>query len=194
MDFWQCSRNAYIFIIPGKLLENHLRAVFFSNPCGQVLNSIKSKGQICPIILRRKRTFPHGLENNHACKWILDNFSWIISMSAFLGNCLKSIYMHGYSPIHVERSQSLLEFHGVRIWECNRCEHRWPKNTSQKNVQIRLIFQTLSSISPKFMWCAFNLMLDWRAMTVTVHLAPWSKGHSLSVQCYDFYLHAILFL
>ena len=24
---------------------------------------------------------------------------------------------------------------------------------------------------------AFNLMLEWRAMTVTVHLAPWSEGH-----------------
>ena len=45
-----------------------------------------------------------------------------------------------------------------------------------------------------FMWFAINLMLHWRAMTVTVHLAPWSKGHSLSVQCYDFCLHAILFL
>ena len=44
------------------------------------------------------------------------------------------------------------------------------------------------------MWFAFNLMLDWRTMTVTVHLAPWSEGHSLSVQRYDFYLHAILFL
>ena len=45
-----------------------------------------------------------------------------------------------------------------------------------------------------FMWFAINLMLDWRAMTVTVHLALWSKGHSLSVQCYDFCLHKILFL
>ena len=35
------------------------------------------------------------------------------------------------------------------------------------------------------MWFSFNLMLDWRAMTVTVHLAPWSEGHSLSVQRYD---------
>ena len=45
-----------------------------------------------------------------------------------------------------------------------------------------------------FMGFSINLMLNWRAMTVTVHLAPWSKGHSLSVQCYDFCLHAILFL
>ena len=37
-------------------------------------------------------------------------------------------------------------------------------------------------------------MLDWRAMTVTVHLATRYKGHSLSVQYYEFYLHAILFL
>ena len=44
------------------------------------------------------------------------------------------------------------------------------------------------------MWFAFKLMLDWRDMTVTVHLAPWSEAHSLSVQCYEFCLHAILFL
>ena len=45
-----------------------------------------------------------------------------------------------------------------------------------------------------FMWFAINLMLDWRAMTVTVHLIPWSKGQLLLVHCYDFCLHAILFL
>ena len=88
MDFWQFSRNVYICIIPGKLSENHLHARLFSNPCGQVLKNIKSRGQICPILLRRKRTFPHGLQNNHACKWILDNFPGIIYVSAFLENCL----------------------------------------------------------------------------------------------------------
>ena len=46
--------------------------------------SIKSRRQICAILLRRKRTFPHGFENNHACKWILDNFSGKICMSALL--------------------------------------------------------------------------------------------------------------
>ena len=83
MDFWQFSRNAYICIIPGKLLENHLHAWLFSNPCEQVLKSMKFRGQICPVLLRRKRTFPHWLENSHACKWILVNFPGIIHMSAF---------------------------------------------------------------------------------------------------------------
>ena len=97
-------RNAYICIIPGKLSDNRLHAWLFSNPCEQVLKSVICRGQIRPILLRRKRTFPHGLENNHACKLILDNFLEIIGMSAFLDNCLKSICMHGCSPIHVERS------------------------------------------------------------------------------------------
>ena len=119
MDFWQFSRNAYICIIPGKLSESHMHAWLFSNPCGQVLESIKSRGQICPIIERRKRTFSHGSENNHACKWILCNFPGIIHMPAFLENCQKSMCMHGCSPIHMEMSYSLLEFHGLRIWECN---------------------------------------------------------------------------
>ena len=38
-------------------------------------------------------------------------------------------------------------------------------------VQIRLIFQTLSSISPNIHVVCFNLMLDCRAMTVWVYLA-----------------------
>ena len=41
-----------------KIVKNHLHTWLFSNPCGQVLQSIKSRGQICPLLLRRKRTFP----------------------------------------------------------------------------------------------------------------------------------------
>ena len=103
-------------LFPGKLSENHLHAWLFWNPCWQVLRSIKSRGQISPQLLRRKRTCPHRLENNHACKWILDNFP-IIHVSEFLENFHKSIYMHGCSPIHVERYESLLELHGVHSFK-----------------------------------------------------------------------------
>ena len=41
---------------------------------------------------------------------------------------------------------------------------------------------------------AFKFMHDWRAVTKTVYLAPRYQGHSLSVQSYEFYLHAIIFL
>jgi hypothetical protein len=50
------------------------------------------------------------------------------------------------------------------------------------------------NFSKNGMCFAFNFMYDWRAVTKTVHLAPRYQGHSLSVQCYEFYLHAILFL
>ena len=100
----QFSRNAYLCIIPGNLSENHLHAWLFSNPCGQVRKSIKSRGQICPLLLTRKRTFQHELESNHASKSILDNFPVIIHKSEFLENCRKSICMHGCSPIHLETS------------------------------------------------------------------------------------------
>ena len=50
------------------------------------------------------------------------------------------------------------------------------------------------NFSKTFMWFAFNLMIGWRAMTVTFHLAKYSEGYSLSIQCYDFCLHATLFL
>ena len=94
MDLWKFSRNAYICFIPGKLSENHLHARLFSNPCGQVLKSIKSRGQIFPMLLRRKRTFPHGLENNHACKWTLDNFPGIIGVS--IPGKLSELHLHAW--------------------------------------------------------------------------------------------------
>ena len=50
------------------------------------------------------RAFPHGLENNHACKWISDNFPRMLTYILFLENCLKSICLHDCSPIHVELS------------------------------------------------------------------------------------------
>ena len=56
------------------------------------------------------RTIPHGLDNNHACKWISDNFPGMLICILFLENCLKSICMHAYSPIHVERSIFFLKY------------------------------------------------------------------------------------
>ena len=47
-------------------LENfqYLYILLLSNPGDKVLQSIKSRGQICPVLLGRKRTFPHELDNN----------------------------------------------------------------------------------------------------------------------------------
>ena len=47
---------------------------------------------------------PHDLENNHACKWNSDNFPGMLTYVLFLENCQKTICMHGYSSIHVDRS------------------------------------------------------------------------------------------
>ena len=49
------------------------------------------------------RTFPHGLENIHACKWISDNFPLMLTYILFLENCLKPICLHGCSQINMER-------------------------------------------------------------------------------------------
>ena len=104
MDFWQFSRNADIHIIPGKLSKIHLHAWLFSNLCGKVLFLLKTVGQICPLDFMLLRTCPHGLENNHVCKWPSDNFPGIIHMQEFLENYQKSICINSCSPIHVERS------------------------------------------------------------------------------------------
>ena len=52
------------------------------------------------------KTFPHGLENNHSCKWISNNFPGMLTYLLILKNCLKSICMHCCSPVHVESSTS----------------------------------------------------------------------------------------
>ena len=53
------------------------------------------------------RIFPHGLQNNHACKWTSDSFIGIHMYVLFLENFQKTICMHGYSPILVDRSLTL---------------------------------------------------------------------------------------
>ena len=77
-------------------------------------------------------------------------------------------------------------------------------NTDVNTGDLKILHKNMSKLGwfsrrylqffKNFMWFSFNLMLDWKAMTFRVHLAPWSQSHSLSVQCYDFCLHAILFL
>ena len=67
----------HVCVTPGTFSEIHLHAGLFSNQRGKGLKSIKSRGQICPTLLRKKRIFPRGLENNHACKWIYANFPGI---------------------------------------------------------------------------------------------------------------------
>ena len=62
------------------------------------------------------------------------------------------------------------------------------------NVKIRSFFQTFFLFLQNGICFAFSFMHDWRAVIKTVHLAPRYLGHSLSVQCYEFYLHTILFL
>ena len=78
------------------------------------------------------------------------------------------------------------------------------RNTDVKTGNLKILHKKMSKYGwfsrcyvqflQNFMWFAFNLILDWRVMPVTVHSAPWSKGHSLSVQYFDFCLQAILFL
>ena len=56
------------------------------------------------IIPTMIRTFPNGSENIHACKWTFEHFLGRLTYVAFLENCQKTICMHGYSPINVDRS------------------------------------------------------------------------------------------
>ena len=50
------------------------------------------------------RTFPCGLKDNHACKWISHNYPGMLTYVLFLENCQESICIMGSSPIPEERS------------------------------------------------------------------------------------------
>ena len=93
MDFWWFSRNNTIVSIPGKLSQIHLHVWLFSNPQKKVLFLWKSMGQICPLDLILLRTFPCWLENNHACKWISNNFPGMLTYVLFLKK-LSEILLH----------------------------------------------------------------------------------------------------
>ena len=68
------------------------------------------------------------------------------------------------------------------------------KNFTKKRPKNIDFLDVTFNFSKKNMCFSFHLMHGWRAMDVTKHLAPIYQGHSLSVQCYEFCLHAILFL
>ena len=64
------------------------------------------------------------------------------------------------------------------------------KKTSKLGWFSRRYLQFLQ----KIMCFSLHLMHGWRAMDVTVHLAPIYQGHLVSFQCYEFCLHAILLM
>ena len=94
------------------------------------------------------------------------------------------------------RSQTCVKYRGIIIFiERNTDVHSGDlKILHQKMSKFGVFFRHYLYFLQKFMCFAFNIMHDWRAVTKTVHLAPIYQGHSLAVQCYEFYLHAILFL
>ena len=94
------------------------------------------------------------------------------------------------------RSQTCVKYRGniicsARNTGVNKSDlKKLHKKTSKKGWFSRRYHQFFQ----KFMSFSFHLMHGWRAMDLMVHLAPRYQGHSLSVQCYEIYLHAILFL
>ena len=94
------------------------------------------------------------------------------------------------------RSQTCVKYRGINVFI--------KRNSDVNTGDLKILHQKMSKYGwfsrrylqflKKFMCFAFNFMHDWRAVTKTVHFAPRYQGQSLSVQCYEFYLHAILFL
>ena len=78
------------------------------------------------------------------------------------------------AKISSTQSQTYVKYRGNII--CVR------KNTDVNTGDLKILFKKMSKkgwfsrrylqFLQNFMWFAINLMLDWRAMTVTVHLAP----------------------
>ena len=49
-ELQEFSRNDKYVRVPGKLSETHSKVLMFSNPGDKVLKSVKTRGQICPVI------------------------------------------------------------------------------------------------------------------------------------------------
>ena len=152
-------------------------------------------------LLKMSMTFIKVVKNQIFKKvYLLLKPNWLSCFFLFNSHDPKPKQNHQISisraNIRLTRSQTCVKYRGIII-----CIKR---NTDVNTGDLKIIHKKMSKwgwFSRRYlqflqnvMWFAFNLMLEWRTMTVTVHLAPWSKGHSLSVQCYDFCLHAILFL
>ena len=97
------------FIVETKLNLNPSISIGIRSICWSIIIKQINKWICCTLksglheIPTMIRTFPHGLENNYACKWIFDNFPGLLTYVLFMENCLKSICMHCCSSIHVER-------------------------------------------------------------------------------------------
>ena len=94
------------------------------------------------------------------------------------------------------QSETCMMYRGIIIWI--------NKNSDVNTGYLKILYKKMSKLGwflrrylqflKNVMCFAYKFMHDWRAVTKTVHLASSYQGHSLSVQCYEFYLHAILFL
>ena len=116
-----CWDQARLSSLVNRQVSKQLQAVYSGNPVQtvqwidtlqavlpaqtfQIVQPVETVQLCCTLrsglheISTMIRTFPHGLENNHACKWISDNFPGMLTCVLFLENCLKSICMHGCSP------------------------------------------------------------------------------------------------
>ena len=93
------------------------------------------------------------------------------------------------AKIRSTQSQTCVKYRGNII-----CIKR---NTDVNTGDLKILHKKMPK-KADFLDVIFNfsnflmLMLDWRAMTVTVHLARWSTGHSFSVQCYDSFRHCLV--
>ena len=96
------------------------------------------------------RTFPHGLENTHACKWISDNFPGMLIYVLFLEKFLKFICIHGCSPIHAPYSREFMKLAPPPA----------PANWHCKNVNI------LKSIASGQLLCFMKVWDQTESMTL----------------------------
>ena len=105
-----CLCMRYVVYIPWKVDSSKICYMcFYHKGASWLCCTLRSGLHEIPTMIM---TFPHGLDNNHAGKWISDNFPGMLTYVIFLEKCQKSICMHGCSPIHVERS-----FFFLKVWD-----------------------------------------------------------------------------
>ena len=108
MNFGQFSRNNKYISIPGKMSEIHLYVLLVSNSGEKVLKSIKSRGQIGPILYEEKGPLPMDWRTTMQANRFL-TISRNADICVIPGN-LSEIYLHACLF-----SNPLLEFNVVWI-------------------------------------------------------------------------------
>ena len=98
------------------------------------------------------RTFPHGLENNHACKWISDNFPGVLTYVL-----LSKIHLHTWSFSKPRGKvlflcKSMGQIRPLDLILLKICPHGWSPNLRVQHIEPFHFSMVYGLLKGKFYW------------------------------------------